>query len=120
MRPIIFGALAVLLLAGMPQSCLAEVEVDAEVRAALAEVPGVVALVLTGHYHPGGYAAWAPPPRDDGNGGEGGGSNVIHFVGLEGLVEAPPGLNAYAVVDVHADRLEVTGFGCAASRTLAL
>ena len=35
MRPIIFVALAVLLLAGMPQSCLAEVEVDAEVRAAL-------------------------------------------------------------------------------------
>ncbi|KAI8465760.1 MAG: Metallo-dependent phosphatase-like protein [Monoraphidium minutum] len=75
-----------------------------ELRAAFEERPGVVALVLAGHYHPGGAA-------------EVGG---IHYVTLEGLLEAPPGGNAFAFVDVYGDRIAVRGQGAATSRELRL
>ncbi|KIZ05411.1 hypothetical protein MNEG_2546 [Monoraphidium neglectum] len=76
----------------------------AELRAAFEERPGVVALVLAGHYHPGGAA-------------EVGG---LHYVTCEGLLEAPPGSDAYAFVDVYHDRLSLRGRGCAASHELPL
>jgi hypothetical protein len=62
-------------------------------------------LQLAGHYHPGGAAV---------------GPTGVHYVTLEGLVEAPEGSNAYALVDVFNDRIRVRGYGAATSRELAL
>jgi hypothetical protein len=44
----------------------------------------------------------------------------LHFVTLEGLVEAPTGSNAFAVVEVQAGALQLTGHGCATTRSLPL
>ncbi len=59
---------------------------------------------FAGHDHTGGYACI------DGR----------HFITVEGLLEAPSGGNAYAVVDVHADRLVIHGRGSVTSRQLPL
>jgi hypothetical protein len=58
---------------------------------------------FNGHDHAGGYAE----------------HNGIHHVTFAGMVEAPK-QNAYAVVDVFADRLEVRGFGKQKKHTLRL
>ncbi|KAI8469407.1 MAG: Metallo-dependent phosphatase-like protein [Monoraphidium minutum] len=78
----------------------------AELRAALEDTPGLVPLVLTGHFHAGGAVR----------------SNGTSYVTLEGLVEAPPGSNAYAVVEVApaAGTITVHGGGYATSRVLAI
>lgn len=57
---------------------------------------------FAGHDHTGGYALI------DGR----------HFVTVEGLLETPSDGNAYATVDVHADRLVVHGRGSVTSRQL--
>ncbi|MEQ8766440.1 MAG: metallophosphoesterase [Planctomycetota bacterium] len=67
------------------------------------ESSGVVAAVFCGHDHAGGYAE-----RDG-----------IHHVTVNGMVEAPE-KNAWGIVEVHADRLELKGFGSQPSRTLPL
>ena len=54
-----------------------------------------------GHDHAGGYAR----------------SGGVHYVTVPGMVEAPE-KNAFAVVDVYDDRLDVRGFGSVPSRTL--
>ncbi|MCX5654136.1 MAG: metallophosphoesterase [Planctomycetota bacterium] len=59
-----------------------------------------VAAYFCGHVHGGGYAR------------KGG----IHFVNFKGVVEADP--TAYALVEVFADSLKVTGFGAEPSRVL--
>lgn len=59
---------------------------------------------FAGHDHTGGYACI------DGR----------HFLTVEGLLEAPSGGTAYAVVHVHADRLVVQGRGTVTSRHLAV
>jgi 3',5'-cyclic AMP phosphodiesterase CpdA len=64
----------------------------------------VVRCVFSGHYHPGGYMCAAG----------------IHYVVYQGVLEAPPDSNAYAVVEVHADRLVVAGRGVGASMVLPL
>ncbi len=71
-----------------------------EVRAVLDDHACVVAY-LNGHDHGGGYA-------------ERGG---IHYLSVNGMVEAPE-RNAYAVVHVFDDRLQVEGTGKQPSRTL--
>lgn len=43
-----------------------------------------------------------------------------HFVTVEGLLEAPTGGNAYAVVHVYPDRLCIDGRGTVTSRELAV
>jgi 3',5'-cyclic AMP phosphodiesterase CpdA len=62
--------------------------------------PNIVAY-LNGHNHAGNY-------------GETGGK---HFLTFRGMVETPTD-NAYAIVEVFTDRLEVKGFGIQESRTL--
>ena len=62
-----------------------------------------VAAFMNGHDHQGGYAK------------EGG----IHFVTFQGVVESGAD-NAYAVVEVFPDRLEIRGHGTVPSRSLAL
>ena len=59
-------------------------------------------IALAGHDHLGGYACI------DGR----------HFVTLEALLEAPAGGNAWAVLSVFADRLELAGHGSVTSRSL--
>lgn len=76
----------------------------ADIEAALLGSPAF-ALGLAGHDHMGGYAQRAPGQ---------------HFITLEALLEAPPGSNAYAVVEVHSRRLVVRGVGSASSRELPL
>jgi hypothetical protein len=44
----------------------------------------------------------------------------VHFVVLEGVLEAPADGNAYAFVEVQGDKLQITGKGIASSRTLQL
>mmetsp|Transcript_33367 Transcript_33367/g.94533 ORF Transcript_33367/g.94533 Transcript_33367/m.94533 type:complete len:333 (+) Transcript_33367:105-1103(+) len=61
-----------------------------------------VKVVLTGHDHRGGYAV---------RGG-------IHFLTLEGMVEAPADSNAFAVVHVFEDAIEVHGRGVVPNRVL--
>jgi len=62
-----------------------------------------VAAYLSGHDHAGGYA------RKEG----------IHHVSLQGMVEAPSE-NAYGIVELYADRIEVRGVGRVPSRSLPL
>ena len=57
---------------------------------------------FAGHYHKGGYTL----------------ENGIHHVTVPGMVEAPADKNAYGVVDVYPDRLELRGVGTVPSRTL--
>jgi 3',5'-cyclic AMP phosphodiesterase CpdA len=66
------------------------------------EASGVVAAYFCGHDHNGGYAI----------------SRGIHHVTMPGVVESPE--PAYAVVEIHHDRLELRGSGRAPSRTLTL
>ena len=75
-----------------------------EVVAAMRET-GVVALALAGHDHKGGYRLEGRVPH----------------VTIEAIVEAPAGSNAFAVVRVYADRVEIDGLGTSVtSRTLPL
>jgi manganese-dependent ADP-ribose/CDP-alcohol diphosphatase len=61
-------------------------------------------LVFSGHYHPGGYAQ----------------RSGIHFVVFEGILEAPPDSNAYAVVEIWPSKAVVCGYGVGSSRELLL
>jgi len=74
---------------------------DREVLAALDACP-TLAAYFCGHEHAGGYA-------------ERGG---VHYITLRGVVEGRD--NAYALVEVYADRLEVSGFGREPGRVLKL
>lgn len=65
---------------------------------------GLVRLVVSGHYHPGGYAS----------------RSGVHHVVFEGILEAPADSNAYGVVEVWSDRISIKGFGVARSRELSL
>lgn len=66
------------------------------------EASGVVAAYICGHDHNGGYAI----------------SRGIHYITMPGMVESPE--PAYAVVEIHRDRLELRGAGRAPNRTLTL
>eukprot|EP00898_Chlorokybus_atmophyticus_P006961 jgi/Chlat1/7266/Chrsp58S06899 len=70
----------------------------------LLEASPATALVLAGHYHVGGY------------------NHVkhVHYVTVQGLVEAPTGNNAYAIVEVYADHIDIKGFGTVPSIQLKL
>lgn len=68
------------------------------------ERAGCVAAYFCGHSHGGGYEL---------RGG-------IHYIVQQAVVEAPQGSNAYAVVEVYPDRLEVRGAGTVPNRTLML
>jgi len=59
-----------------------------------------VVLHLCGHYHPGGY------------------SEIKHYysITLQAILEAET--NAYAIIDVYENKLEIRGFGIVPSRTL--
>lgn len=70
----------------------------------LTDAAGVVKLVFSGHYHPGGYVC----------------SGGVHFVVLEGVLEAPADSNAYARVEVVDDTVTIHGSGVASSRTLSI
>lgn len=59
---------------------------------------------LTGHFHAGG-AVWA---------------NGIHYVTYEGLVEAPPESNSYAIVEVSDTQISIRGGGYGATRELKI
>ncbi len=59
---------------------------------------------LTGHFHAGAAAE----------------VNGTHYVTLEGLVEAPSGSNAFAVVTIGADAITIRAGGYASSRVLPL
>ena len=65
---------------------------------------GKAALVLHGHDHLGGYAC----------------VGGTHFVTPEAMLEAPRGSNAYALVGVFPDRLELQGVGRVTSRVMHL
>ncbi len=66
------------------------------------EASGVVAAYICGHDHNGGYAL----------------ARGIHHVTMPGMVESPE--PAYAVIELHRDRMELRGAGRATSRTLML
>ncbi|CAD7703221.1 unnamed protein product, partial [Ostreobium quekettii] len=65
---------------------------------------GVVPLVLSGHDHPGGYAR----------------NQDTHFVTLHGMLEAPSGSTAFAVVNVFPDAIEFEGYGVVPCRKLGI
>ncbi len=98
-RIVVLGHLPILLEASGPYYLLWD---HAAVLALLEATPGVVAY-LAGHDHSGGYAQQAG----------------IHHLTLPGMLEAPEGTNAYAIVEVWPARLEVRGVGTVADRTLA-
>ncbi|PST20895.1 phosphatase [Rhizobium sp. JAB6] len=70
--------------------------------ALLAEQDHVVAY-LNGHNHAGNFGV----------------SGDTYFINFKGMVDTGD-TSAYAIVSVHADRLEITGFGREESRVLAL
>ena len=71
------------------------------VRAALEQYPGVAVAHLSGHYHAGGY--WQ-------HGG-------VHYLTFHGMVETMED-NAFAVLRLYPDRIEVDGYGHQPSYTL--
>lgn len=75
---------------------------SARITDLLAGHPHVIAY-FCGHNHAGNYA-------------EAGG---IHFVNFHGMVDTPSD-NAYAIVEIAGDRLEIRGFGRESSRSLQL
>jgi 3',5'-cyclic AMP phosphodiesterase CpdA len=75
----------------------------AEVESALAEA-GCVAAYVAGHDHPGWYVQ----------------QRGIHHLTIPAMLEAPDDANAYAIVEVFADRLVVRGVGTVPSRVLPL
>jgi manganese-dependent ADP-ribose/CDP-alcohol diphosphatase len=90
-----------------------------DIRNVLVSSPAFV-LGLAGHDHLGGYSSWesdaeGDEDRSDGSIGEKGRK---HFVTVEALLEAPSGSNAYAVVLVHKDRIEIQGHGTVTSRVM--
>jgi predicted phosphodiesterase len=73
-----------------------------EVSALIADSPAAIGY-FCGHNHAGNY----------------GRLNGTHFVNIKGMVDTAEE-NAFAMVAVHADRMEITGFGREESRVLAL
>lgn len=98
-RVVVLGHLPILLEASGPYYLLWD---HAEVLELLQSTPAVLTY-LAGHDHSGGYAQQAG----------------IHHLTLPSMLEAPKGTNAYAVVEVWPDRLEVRGVGEVTDRTLA-
>ena len=74
---------------------------DDEVRAALEQYPGVTMAYLSGHDHAGGY--WQHPG--------------IHYLTLHAMVETMDE-NAFALLRLYPDRIEVEGYGRQPSYTL--
>lgn len=95
---VIFSHLPVFVEASTPHHLLWDHE---EVLIILDNSPAFTAWI-NGHDHTGGYAE----------------RNQRSFLTLPGMVEADPQSNAYALVEVHADRLEVHGTGNIESRTI--
>ena len=73
-----------------------------EVSALIAASPAAIGY-FCGHNHAGNY----------------GRLNGTHFVNMKGMVDTAEE-NAFAIVAVHADRIEITGFGREESRVLPL
>ena len=73
---------------------------DVELIELLESYPCVVAL-FSGHYHSGNYAK----------------KKGIHYLTLQGMVETENS-NAYSIVEVYSDHLQVLGFGREPSRIL--
>ncbi|SSC69687.1 unnamed protein product [Ciceribacter sp. T2.26MG-112.2] len=73
-----------------------------EVSALIAASPAAIGY-FCGHNHAGNYGLL----------------NGTHFVNIKGMVDTFDE-NAFAIVAVHADRIEITGFGREVSRVLAL
>ena len=73
---------------------------DGKIVDLLEATPGVVSW-MSGHNHQGGYEL----------------NNGIHYLILRGMVETAS-TNAYAVIDVYPERLEVRGIGREPTRTL--
>ncbi len=96
-RVIVFGHIPVVAAPGNEWALLYNHE---EVQEILESFECVMAY-FNGHAHEGGYAYW----------------NGIHYVNVEGMVEAPKE-NAYAVVDLYDDRIEIRGVGKMTSRSL--
>ena len=75
-----------------------------EIRRVCLESPAF-RLALAGHDHVGGFSS---------------GGACQHFVTLEAVLEAPEGSNAYGLLSVFEDRLEIRGKGSLTSRMLAV
>ena len=73
-----------------------------EISALIAASPAAIGY-FCGHNHAGNYGLL----------------NGTHFVNIKGMVDTFDE-NAFAIVAVHADRIEITGFGREVSRVLAL
>lgn len=63
-----------------------------------------VVCYMAGHDHDGGYC------RDENTG--------VHHLTFEGVIETPPGSNAFATVSVYQDRMELKGCGRTIDREL--
>lgn len=74
---------------------------DSERIVALLASQGNVVAYLNGHDHVGNYGV----------------AGACHFVNFKGVVDTEK-QNAFAIVEVHADRIEIRGFGREESRTL--
>ncbi|MCH8956587.1 metallophosphoesterase [candidate division KSB1 bacterium] len=67
----------------------------------LIESHDCVVAYINGHYHPGNYQK----------------KNGIHYLTLQGMVDTVD-KNAYAIIEIYQNRLEVIGYGREPSRTL--
>lgn len=65
-------------------------------------------LALAGHDHVGGYSMSKSV------------TGKQHFITLQGLLEAPPGGNAYGMLRVFEDRIELAGVGTVPCREMAV
>ena len=73
---------------------------DTEVMNLIESYDCVVAYI-SGHYHPGNYQK----------------KNGVHYLTLLGMVDTPDE-NAYAIIEIYPDRLQIIGYGREPSRAL--
>jgi 3',5'-cyclic AMP phosphodiesterase CpdA len=97
-RVVVFGHMPVLAAASADWALL----YNHDQVARMMESSGCAVAYICGHEHAGGYAQ----------------QNGVHYVTIQGMVEAPQ--NAYAVVTLLEDRIEIRGTGAVPSRALCL
>lgn len=98
-RVIVFGHIPLLAAASAEWALLYNHDEIVEIL----ETSGSVVACFSGHEHSGGYAE----------------HHGIHYVTLQGMVEAPKE-NAYAIVDLYDDKIEIRGVGKVPSRCLPI
>jgi hypothetical protein len=76
------------------------------------EMKETVVAYFCGHYHPGGHYMRERPSTDPEK------QRGLHYYTMKGILEAKPGSNCFAVVEVFENYLRINGVGSVEVQTL--